>query len=55
MRKGFIPVGLGPRILRAETAAILAVGIVQYRFGDLGGAKEMLLPPPHENSLDNEV
>ncbi len=36
--KGFLPVGLGPRILRAETAAIIAAGIVQYRFGDLGGA-----------------
>ncbi len=39
-RKGFLPVGLGPRIFRAETAAILAAGIVQYRFGDLGGAPE---------------
>ncbi len=27
---GFIPVSLGPRILRAETAAIIAVGIIQY-------------------------
>jgi len=27
---GFIPVSLGPRVLRAETAAIIAVGIVQY-------------------------
>ena len=35
--KGFLPVGLGPRVLRAETAAILAVGLVQYTFGDLGG------------------
>ena len=35
--KGFLPTGLGPRILRAETAAILAVGLLQYRFGDLGG------------------
>ncbi len=38
--KGFLPVGLGPRVLRAETAAILAVGLVQYRFGDLGGSLE---------------
>jgi 16S rRNA (uracil1498-N3)-methyltransferase len=37
--KGFMPVGLGPRVLRAETAAILAVGLVQYRFGDLGGSQ----------------
>jgi 16S rRNA (uracil1498-N3)-methyltransferase len=35
--QGFLPVGLGPRVLRAETAAILAVGLVQYAFGDLGG------------------
>jgi 16S rRNA (uracil1498-N3)-methyltransferase len=35
--RGFLPVGLGPRILRAETAAIMAVGLAQYRFGDLGG------------------
>lgn len=27
---GFIPASLGPRILRAETAAIIAVGIVRY-------------------------
>lgn len=37
LEKGFLPVGMGPRILRAETAAIVAVSIVQYRFGDLGG------------------
>ena len=37
--KGFIPAGLGPRILRAETAAILAVGLVQYCFGDLREGK----------------
>jgi 16S rRNA (uracil1498-N3)-methyltransferase len=39
-KKGFLPVGLGPRVLRAETAAILAVGLVQYLFGDLGGSME---------------
>ncbi len=27
---------LGPRILRAETAALCAVSLVQYRWGDLG-------------------
>ena len=42
--KGFNPVGLGPRVLRAETAAILAVGLVQYRFGDLGGDRDMVPP-----------
>ncbi len=34
--KGFFSLGLGPRILRAETAAILAVGLVQFQFGDIG-------------------
>jgi 16S rRNA (uracil1498-N3)-methyltransferase len=34
--KGFIPVKLGQRILRTETAAITMVGILQYELGDLG-------------------
>lgn len=33
---GFIAVSLGPRILRAETAAIAALAIIQYEAGDLG-------------------
>ena len=33
--KGFIPVKLGQRILRTETAAIAMVGILQYELGDL--------------------
>jgi 16S rRNA (uracil1498-N3)-methyltransferase len=33
--KGFIPVKLGQRILRTETAAITLVGILQYELGDL--------------------
>jgi 16S rRNA (uracil1498-N3)-methyltransferase len=33
---GFIPIQLGQRILRAETAAILLVGLLQYELGDLG-------------------
>jgi 16S rRNA (uracil1498-N3)-methyltransferase len=44
LKKGFLPVGMGPRVLRAETAAILAVGLVQYRFGDLGGSPVNLAP-----------
>jgi len=35
-KAGFVAASLGPRVLRAETAAILGVGLVQYRFGDLG-------------------
>ena len=42
--QGFLPVGLGPRVLRAETAAILAVGLVQYAFGDLGGSQGNVPP-----------
>ena len=33
---GFIPVGLGPRILRTETAAITVIAVMQYIWGDLG-------------------
>ncbi len=32
---GFIPVKLGQRILRTETAAITLIGILQYELGDL--------------------
>lgn len=34
--RGLVPVTLGPAILRAETAAIVAVGILQHRLGRLG-------------------
>lgn len=34
---GFIPVGLGPRTLRTETAGAVALAILQFLFGDLGG------------------
>ncbi len=33
---GFSPAGLGPRVLRAETAAITALSVIQYELGDLG-------------------
>ncbi len=33
---GFVPVGLGPRTLRAETAAITAVAALGFALGDLG-------------------
>jgi 16S rRNA (uracil1498-N3)-methyltransferase len=32
---GILPVSLGPRILRAETAAIVAVALVQYALAGL--------------------
>ena len=34
---GVIPVTLGPRILRTETAGLIALSIVMYELGDLGG------------------
>jgi 16S rRNA (uracil1498-N3)-methyltransferase len=33
---GCVPITLGPRILRAETAAMTAIGILQHRLGELG-------------------
>lgn len=34
--RGVLPVSLGPRILRTETAAIVAAAIIQYHLGELG-------------------
>jgi 16S rRNA (uracil1498-N3)-methyltransferase len=36
---GFITVGLGPRILRAETATVAACVLMQYLFGDMSQNK----------------
>jgi 16S rRNA (uracil1498-N3)-methyltransferase len=33
---GFLSAGLGPRILRAETATVAAATLLQFLFGDLG-------------------
>ncbi len=33
---GFVTVGLGPRILRTETAALVTLAILGFAFGDLG-------------------
>ena len=30
-----MPVSLGPRILRAETASITALALLQHRYGDI--------------------
>lgn len=35
-KAGFLPVTLGPRILRTETAAISIAAIIQYELGDMG-------------------
>jgi 16S rRNA (uracil1498-N3)-methyltransferase len=32
---GFLPVRLGPRVLRTETAAVAALTLLQHQFGDL--------------------
>lgn len=36
--RGFEPVRFGPRVLRTETAAVVALAVLQYRFGDLGAS-----------------
>lgn len=36
LEQGFLPLSLGPRILRAETAAIAALSILQSRLDELG-------------------
>ena len=35
IKYGFIPIKLGPRILRTETAVIAAITALQIKFGDL--------------------
>ncbi|QEK12367.1 16S rRNA (uracil(1498)-N(3))-methyltransferase [Crassaminicella thermophila] len=35
--KGTLPITLGPRILRTETAGFVALSILMYEIGDLGG------------------
>lgn len=34
--RGFIPISLGPRILRSETAALALISLLQFRWGDMG-------------------
>ena len=36
VRSGFLPISLGPRTLRAETAGIALLAILQHHWGDLG-------------------
>lgn len=35
LARGYLPIGLGPRILRAETAALTALSVLQCRLGEL--------------------
>lgn len=39
LRQGWQSVGLGPRILRTETAPLALLAVIQYELGDLGGSK----------------
>ncbi len=34
--EGFLAIRMGPRVMRAETAAVAACSLLQYRFGDFG-------------------
>ncbi len=36
VRRGFLPLNLGPRVLRTETAAVAAMTALQCCFGDMG-------------------
>lgn len=42
---GFMPLGLGPRVMRTETAAVAALAILQWHWGDLGGMKRGVVEP----------
>jgi 16S rRNA (uracil1498-N3)-methyltransferase len=46
---GIIPATLGPRILRAETAGLVAVAIILYSFGDMLPLTQT--HPPRESNL----
>jgi 16S rRNA (uracil1498-N3)-methyltransferase len=39
-RSGFLPVRIGPRILRTETAGFAVASILQYLYGDLGSCSK---------------
>ena len=39
---GFVCISLGPRILKADTAAVAACTILQYAFGDVGNPQKIL-------------
>ena len=34
IKSNFVPIGLGPRILRTETAPLSILSILQYKYGD---------------------
>ena len=38
VKAGFLPVSLGPRIMRTETAGVVINSVLMYELGDLGGS-----------------
>jgi 16S rRNA (uracil1498-N3)-methyltransferase len=48
---GFLATGLGPRILRAQTATLAACALVQFRFGDMGPG---MMAESHVRSLQEK-
>ncbi len=47
-KAGFLPVRLGPRILRSETVCLAAAGLLQFFYGDLGPAAQKFIDAPHQ-------
>jgi 16S rRNA (uracil1498-N3)-methyltransferase len=50
----FKTVGIGPRILKSETAAIAAITIIQYELGDMGKAYGEAYVEANGEAADNE-
>ena len=50
---GLIPVTLGKRILRAETAGLVAASAILYQLGDLGGGRKATLGLPIDELIAN--
>lgn len=53
-KAGFRPLGLGPRILRSETAAICAIVVSQSLWGGLVTSHHLAQPVPSPNEGDHE-
>jgi len=54
-KHGFVPVGLGPRVLRTETAAIVASALCQHLWGDLGRGAPPEKIDPHDQDEGVDV
>jgi 16S rRNA (uracil1498-N3)-methyltransferase len=51
---GFLPVALGPRVLRTETAPVAAMALCQWLWGDIG-SKERVLEMPPRNAANSRT